>query len=255
MSTIRVEKSKDYTIMSNFHLKDKELSLKAKGLLSFMLSLPESWDYSVRGLATILPESDGTIKSTLKELEVTGYLVRDQRVDPQTGKFGKAEYTLYEKPHNNKEVEPWDKNPPAVKPTAENCLTNIYTKKQSTKKESKKEKNIGVSYEEIIDPLVKDPKVKQAIYEFIKMRSMIRKPLTNSALSMILSKLESLSGGNDVSKVKILEQSIINSYSDIFPVNEGKRRNKKAKSEDKIVSIPADPEDIVRDELGNPKVY
>lgn len=251
MSTIRIEKSKDYTIMSNYHLKDKGLSLKAKGLLSFMLSLPDNWDYSVRGLAMILPESDGTIKSTLKELEVTGYLVRDQRVDTKTGKFGKAEYTLYEKSQKNKGVEPWDKNPPAVKPTAESYPTNKYTKKQKTKEESKKEKNIGVSYEEIIDPLVNDPKVKQAVYEFIKMRKMNRKPLTNNALYMILSKLESLSGGQDPVKVKILERSILNSWTDLFPlVDENRKKSQRvSKKHNDVECIPHTELDVLSDKV------
>lgn len=256
MSVIRVEKNKDYTTMSNYHLKDRGLSLKAKGLLSFMLSLQDDWDYSVKGLAIVLPESEGTIKSTLKELETAGYLVRDQRIDPKTGKFGKAEYTVYEQSQINREVEPWAKNPTAVKPTAENCLTNKYTKKQSTKEESKKEKKIGVSYEDIINPLVKDQKVKETLYEFIKMRKMNKKPITNSALSMILSKLDNLSGGKDEVKVKILEQSILNSWTDIFPlVNNNRGSRKSSKKVDNVISNPADPEHVARDENGEPITF
>ena len=76
MPVFRVEKNKDYTSMSNYHLKDERLTLKAKGLLSLMLSLPEEWDYSVRGLEKICLESKNTINSILNEIERYGYLKR-----------------------------------------------------------------------------------------------------------------------------------------------------------------------------------
>lgn len=96
MAVIRVEKRKGYTIMSNYHLRDKNLSLKAKGLLSIMLSLPDEWHYNVRGLAAICKEGVTSISSTLKELEQWGYMRRHQ---PNTGgKFGEIEYVIYETP-------------------------------------------------------------------------------------------------------------------------------------------------------------
>ena len=75
MSIIRVHKSKNFTVMSNYHLRDKNLSLKAKGLLSVMLSLPEDWDYSISGLCSILKENKTAIKSALHELQDNGYVV------------------------------------------------------------------------------------------------------------------------------------------------------------------------------------
>lgn len=78
MATIRVEKTKNFTVMSNYHLQDKQLSLKAKGLLSFMLSLPDSWDYSTAGLVACLKEGRDCISSVLRELEEHGYLTRDR---------------------------------------------------------------------------------------------------------------------------------------------------------------------------------
>ena len=70
----KIEKNKNYTVMSNYHLRDKNLSLKAKGLLSFMLSLPEDWDYSINGLVSICKEEETAIKSALKELKINKYL-------------------------------------------------------------------------------------------------------------------------------------------------------------------------------------
>ena len=94
MAIFRINKSKDYTTMSNFHLRDKNLSLKAKGLLSLMLSLPEDWDYSVRGLEQICKETKDTINGALHELEDNGYLVRKRIYT--NGKISDWEYNIYE---------------------------------------------------------------------------------------------------------------------------------------------------------------
>lgn len=100
MSVIRVNKTKDFTVMSNYHFRDKRLSLKAKGLLSEMLSLPENWDYTVHGLIAINKESKAAIQSTLKELEDCGYLVRT-RTQNERGQFDYI-YNIYEQPSNGK---------------------------------------------------------------------------------------------------------------------------------------------------------
>ena len=87
MAVFRVEKTKDFTIMSNYHLRDKNLSLKAKGLLSQMLSLPEEWDYTLAGLAHINKESKDAIRTTILELEKAGYITRHQTTT-EGGRFG-----------------------------------------------------------------------------------------------------------------------------------------------------------------------
>ena len=89
MAVFRVEKNRGYTVMSNHHLRDAELSLKAKGLLSMMLSLPEEWNYTTRGLAAICKEGTDCIGSALKELEKTGYIVRN-RLRDNKGKIQRA---------------------------------------------------------------------------------------------------------------------------------------------------------------------
>ena len=93
----RVNKTKDFTVMANHHLRNTNLSLRAKGLLSLMLSLPESWDYSLVGLSKISKEGVSAISSALKELEQEGYLVR-QRMRNMKGHLIGTEYTIYEKP-------------------------------------------------------------------------------------------------------------------------------------------------------------
>lgn len=106
MSVIRINKTKDYTIMCNYHLKDKNLSLKAVGLMSKILSLPNDWNYSVEGLVAICKESTDTIKSTLNELKENGYL-KVTKLMPNQTKTGRIEYIydIFEKPKNQKEKD------------------------------------------------------------------------------------------------------------------------------------------------------
>lgn len=98
MAVFRIEKTRDYTVMSNHHLRNQSLSLKVKGLLSMMLSLPEEWNYTTRGLASICKEGTDSIGSALKELERTGYIVRNRLRDSK-GKILDVEYVNYETPH------------------------------------------------------------------------------------------------------------------------------------------------------------
>lgn len=107
MAVFKIEKNKNYTVMSNYHLRDRNLSYKAKGLLSFMLSLPDDWDYSLKGLCKISKENETSIKTGLKELKEYGYFVIDKLFPNQT-QSGKIEYryNIYEIPITlNQEVE------------------------------------------------------------------------------------------------------------------------------------------------------
>ena len=97
MPVIRVIKNENYTQMSNFHLRDKRLSLRAVGLLSKMLSLPPDWDYTVAGLSAICKEGKDAIRAALNELEDAGYMTRYQ-THSDTGKFDRNEYLIREEP-------------------------------------------------------------------------------------------------------------------------------------------------------------
>lgn len=112
MEVFRVEKTRDYTVMANHHLRNTALSLKAKGLLSLMLSLPDDWDYTTRGLSRICRDGVDSICAAVRELEDTGYIVR-QRVRNQNGQLGSVEYTILEQP---RPPEPKRENPVQVKP-------------------------------------------------------------------------------------------------------------------------------------------
>ena len=121
MAVFRVEKNKGYTVMSNHHLRNKALSLKAKGLLSQMLSLPEDWDYTLKGLSLINRESIDAIRTAVWELERAGYIRREQGRDAK-GKMADMVYTIYEQPVLDKPVleNPVLENPTSDNPTSDN---------------------------------------------------------------------------------------------------------------------------------------
>ena len=116
MAVFRVEKNRGYTVMSNHHLRNKALSLKAKGLLSQMLSLPEDWDYTLKGLSLINRESIDAIRTAVWELEKAGYIRREQGRDPK-GKMADMVYTIYEQPVLENPVL---ENPTSADPVLEN---------------------------------------------------------------------------------------------------------------------------------------
>ena len=105
MAVYRVERTRDYTVMSNHHLKDTALSLKAKGLLSMFLSFPDDWNYSTRGLAAICKEGVEAIGNTIKELEKAGYIVRRQ-LRGANGRITDTEYIIYEQPQEPERTGP-----------------------------------------------------------------------------------------------------------------------------------------------------
>ena len=147
MAVFRVQKTQNYTIMSNYHLNDKALSLKAKGLLSLMLSLPDTWDYTTRGLASICKEGVDGIRATVRELENAGYIIR-RRVRDQSGQMRGMEYTVFEQPQkpepgNPVQAEPEREKPVQAKPAQEKPVQE--NPAQLNTKEIKKEETNNVS--------------------------------------------------------------------------------------------------------------
>ena len=136
MGVIRVEHNSNYTTMANYHLRDPRLSLRAMGLMSKMLSLPEDWDYTVSGLASICKEGRDAVRKTLMELEAAGYLIREQGRS-SGGNFGANDYTLFEEAQtlplteNPSTVKPSTVNPSTVNPTELNNESNKKTNRQT----------------------------------------------------------------------------------------------------------------------------
>ncbi|EDP20610.1 DUF6017 domain-containing protein [Faecalibacterium prausnitzii] len=141
MAVFRIERTRDYTVMSNHHLRNEKLSLKAKGLLSMMLSLPEDWNYTTRGLAKICKEGVDAIGGALRELETAGYIVRHQLRDRQ-GRISDTEYIIYEQPQpKNPDMpqpdmgSPDTENPDMEKPDTEKPA-ELNIEKSNTQKSS-----------------------------------------------------------------------------------------------------------------------
>jgi len=112
MAVFRVDKIKDYTVMSNHHLRNISLSMKAKGLMSLMLSLPDNWDYTLSGLATISTDGLSSIRAAVAELEAAGHLKR-RRIRNDKGQLAETEYTILEQPESGalSGTEPICENP------------------------------------------------------------------------------------------------------------------------------------------------
>ena len=120
MAVVRVEKNSNYTVMANYHLRDKGLTLKAKGLLSVMLSLPPEWDFTVAGLTLISKEGISAIRAAISELEKAGYVIRS-RVRNASGQIVDVEYTIYEFPQNDPACRQLESGHPlSEKPMLEN---------------------------------------------------------------------------------------------------------------------------------------
>ena len=166
MAVFRIERTKDYTVMSNHHLRNHELSLKAKGLLSMMLSLPDDWNYTTRGLAKICKEGVDAIGSALRELETAGYIVRNQLRDQQ-GRISDTEYVIYEKPQPRQPETPRPDTavPDTASPDTENpYLDTPDTDEPDTEKTAQLNKDRRNKEKEIPDESITDTSNPDPIY-------------------------------------------------------------------------------------------
>ena len=162
MAVFRIDKTRDYTVMSNHHLRNTELSLKAKGLLSLMLSLPENWDYTTKGLAAICKDGIDSISSCIRELEKHGYIIRE-RMRNEKGQLTTIEYTILEQPKSAP--------PEREKPIRENPVLDIpaqaepiqeNTAQLNTNKSNIKELNTDISNTYPIKSYQKEPEPAKA---------------------------------------------------------------------------------------------
>ena len=157
MAVFRIEKTRDYTVMSNHHLRDMSLSLKAKGLLSLMLSLPENWDYTMKGLARICKDGIDSISGGIRELEEHGYLIRE-RVRGANGQLGSIEYTILEQPKEPTPAQekPIRENPVQANPT---LVTPVQEEPAQLNKDrsSNEPSRTDLSSTEISNPIQSNP--------------------------------------------------------------------------------------------------
>lgn len=168
MAVFRVEKTRDYTVMANHHLRNTTLSLKAKGLLSLMLSLPDDWDYTLKGLARICRDGVDSIAAAVKELEDAGYVIRE-RVRDNKGHVGEMEYTIMEQPSPKRDFpvqgNPSQENPAQEKPEQEK-RPQLNTKESNTKTSNIQEPNpIPSNHTQTDDRMRTDEMLKRAQYK------------------------------------------------------------------------------------------
>ena len=232
MSVIRTIKNDNYTTMCNTHLRDKNLSLKAKGLLSMMLSLPDKWHYSVKGLEGIYKESKNTINSVLNELEDNNYLVRRRRYC--NGKISEWEYIIFENNENhdeellhlknedieNEDIEIQDIENRDVYKITKELNTNRLNTNEYKEKNIKKE-----SVQSVISSYTENKDLQDALHGFVEMRNKARKPLTARAMKLSLNKLTELAL-DDVTKIAIVNQSIMHNWLTFYKLqnNNGGQR-------------------------------
>lgn len=213
MAVIRVQKTENYTIMSNHHLRNREMSLKAKGLMSLMLSLPPQWDYSIGGLVSICKESHTSIRSAIKELEENNYLIRERK-NNEKGYFV-YEYTLYEMP------QPHTGNQHTVEKNADNGYTGndrqinkevLNTDELNIDRENK-EKEIN----DILVSAVHNEELFELYKDYIEMRKEMDAPLNPKGLQMLIKRCERLSKQNVRVQCLLLENSLLNGWKNVFP--------------------------------------
>ena len=204
MSVMRVHKTANFTVMSNYHFKERKMSLKAKGLLSLMLSLPDDWDYSVAGLTTLSKDGKDGVMTALAELEKFGYLTRTRLVNDK-GQFDGIEYNIFESPQENPVAEkPISAKPIEVKPISENTsqlktnqLNNLFNKL-------------------LYELNTKDMELVELYQEYIQNRETNKNPLTESGLERLVKRAKKLSKGSEMIEKEMLAASIRNNWKDIY---------------------------------------
>lgn len=208
MSVVRVHKNSNFTVMSNYHFKEKKMSLKAKGLLSLMLSLPDDWDYSIAGLTTLSKDGRDGVMSALGELEKFGYLART-RLTNDKGQFAGVEYNIYESPQEK---------PVSEKPNEENSTLE---NPNSEKRDQLNTNSINNLFDLLfIELSTKDVELIAAYRDYIKMREEIGAPLNETSLKKLIARANRLSKDNIRIEKILLENATINQWKNVYPPRE-----------------------------------
>lgn len=203
MSIIRVEKNRNYTVINNEFLKNKELSLKAKGLLAVCLSLPDTWDWSIAGLVAICKESITSVRSSLKELEEHGYVAITKLKDDK-GRFV-YNYTIYESPViENLALD----NLTVEKQDIEN-VGQLNTNQLITKELSTNELNLYIKEHA-------SAATWSLLNDYLEMRKEIGAPLSMRSLKILLNRLEKLSNNNITMQRLMLENAVQNQWKNVY---------------------------------------
>lgn len=218
MSLFRIHKTKDFTIMSNTHFKERGMSLKAKGLLSLMLSLPDDWNYNIKGLCALSKDGKDSVMSALAELEQFGYLSRTREIDSK-GRFSGVRYDIFETPQQeNPIVEKQDsvnpnpdfsnaEEPPLLRTNSINNLKN----QELMELEREQEEEI---YEILRD--IADSELRELYTDYVIQRREGGSPLTPKGLHMLIARGYRLSDSDMAVHRAIVETAIINQWQNLY---------------------------------------
>lgn len=235
MSIIRVHKTNNFTVMSNTHFKEKGMSLKSKGLLSLMLSLPDDWNYSISGLVRLSKDGKDSVMTALAELEEFGYLTRHRTTDSK-GKFSGVEYNIFEQPQRE---NPSAENPNSAKQHAENTNaenpSQLNTKESITndkllnKENTKENKDINIGdYASLLEE-IKNDQLRNLYVDYVEMRRNMGSPITQRGLSMLITRCERISAGHIEKQKRLLEMAIINGWKNVYEPEVDEVKNEQLK--------------------------
>lgn len=220
MSVFRINKTNNFTVMSNHHFKEKKMGLKSKGLLSLMLSLPDDWDYNISGLVKLSKDGRDSVMSALAELEEFGYLVRTRTKD-ENGRFTGVQYDIFETPQPK---NPISENSILEESTSEKSLSE--KPQQSITNSINHLENQLTNKEREINELlstIEDNELRELYNEYINQREENGNPLTPKGLKMMMARGQRLSNFDLPTHRAIVETSIINNWANLYePKNEEK---------------------------------
>jgi hypothetical protein len=235
MPIMHKETKDNYTVISNDVFYDSTLSMKAKGLLCQMLSLPDNWQFSIEGLTNLVKDGKEAVRNAVLELESAGYVRREEvRVD---GRYTSIEYFVHDyipETSNPMSEEPMSENPTSVNPMSKNrpqLNTNTLNTKESSTKKSNTKKSKTNSLEVLVLDLPEE--LQDVMRAFIDMRKQMKSPMTEYALKLLIRKMMKLANNNTDMCREILEQSITNGWKSVYPLS-GNRNSQKAGRSDWI---------------------
>ena len=217
MGVIRVNKTKNYTVLSNYHFKEKEMSLKAKGLLSLMLSLPDDWNYSISGLVKLSKDGKDSVMSALTELEKFGYLYRSQATNSK-GQFSGVEYNIFEQPQLDYPVAD---NPKSGKENADKTNAENQTQLNTNKLNTNNNKiiyNIN-NYIHILDKIV-DNELRNLYVSFLENRNAMGAPLTVKGFELLIERVREIAGIDSQKQAQLIKVALINNWKNVYPKDE-----------------------------------
>ena len=223
MTLFRIHKTKDFTIMSNTHFKERGMSLKAKGLLSLMLSLPDDWSYNIKGLCALSKDGKDSVMSALSELEKFGYLTRTRETDSK-GRFTGVRYDIFETPQRE---NPMSEKQNSVNPNSDSSNSENRGQLITNSINHLEDINTNVleresSEDEIYEILseISDSELRELYTDYVLQRRENGNPLTPKGLRMLIVRGFRLSDSNMAIHRAIVETAIINNWLNLYAPRE-----------------------------------